>query len=263
MRPRISRPPRTENVTAGSVGAIAAPSRPLVIQEKSSSQWAETRDQAGRRERADDAQREDRDDRDGGAPPADVHAAVEQDHDQRDHRDPLDRDERDRVLEARRHVRGDRGREQEQRGTRDREPLGDRPPEERQREPGRDDEDIPPKSAISSTRTTLGKDLRRQRRTFSLHGAHPQHTPAEILNRDAESPFLLLLARPCAHPPRPRWAARALPTARSRRRRPRRGHSGMRTACVGGVIGRVDNGCVVYHRPDARRSQLPALLGDD
>ncbi len=31
-RPRISRPPRTENVTAGSVGAIAAPIRPATIQ---------------------------------------------------------------------------------------------------------------------------------------------------------------------------------------------------------------------------------------
>ena len=31
-RPRISRAPKTENVTAGSVGAIAAPTRPASIQ---------------------------------------------------------------------------------------------------------------------------------------------------------------------------------------------------------------------------------------
>ena len=35
-RPRISRFPKTENVTAGSVGAMAAPMRPASIQEKPS-----------------------------------------------------------------------------------------------------------------------------------------------------------------------------------------------------------------------------------
>ena len=39
-RPRTSRPLRTENVTAGSVGAMAAPSRPLVSHEKSSTKCA-------------------------------------------------------------------------------------------------------------------------------------------------------------------------------------------------------------------------------
>ena len=33
-RPRISRDPKTENVTAGSVGAIAAPTSPAKIQSK-------------------------------------------------------------------------------------------------------------------------------------------------------------------------------------------------------------------------------------
>jgi hypothetical protein len=40
VRPRISRPPRTEKVTAGSVGARAAPSRPLVVQVRPSSPCA-------------------------------------------------------------------------------------------------------------------------------------------------------------------------------------------------------------------------------
>ncbi len=40
VRPRISRPPSTEKVTAGSVGASAAPSIPLVIQERSKSTCA-------------------------------------------------------------------------------------------------------------------------------------------------------------------------------------------------------------------------------
>ena len=40
VRPWISRPPSTENVTAGSVGASAAPIRPLVIHERSKRKWA-------------------------------------------------------------------------------------------------------------------------------------------------------------------------------------------------------------------------------
>ena len=38
-RPRISRLPKTENVTAGSVGASAAPIRPASVQPRPSSQW--------------------------------------------------------------------------------------------------------------------------------------------------------------------------------------------------------------------------------
>ena len=40
MRPAISRSPKTENITAGSVGATAAPSRPEVSQPSPSAQWA-------------------------------------------------------------------------------------------------------------------------------------------------------------------------------------------------------------------------------
>ncbi len=42
VRPTISRPPRTENVTAGSVGASAAPSNPLVVHERPRSTCAAT-----------------------------------------------------------------------------------------------------------------------------------------------------------------------------------------------------------------------------
>ena len=38
--PPIARSPRTENITAGSVGAIAAPSSPLIVQPRSSAQCA-------------------------------------------------------------------------------------------------------------------------------------------------------------------------------------------------------------------------------
>ncbi len=40
VRPLISRSPSTENITAGSVGAIAAPRRPEVTQERPSAQCA-------------------------------------------------------------------------------------------------------------------------------------------------------------------------------------------------------------------------------
>src|SRR4029079_10355516 len=42
LRPAISRPPSTENITAGSVGATAAPRIPAVVQSKPNSVWAKT-----------------------------------------------------------------------------------------------------------------------------------------------------------------------------------------------------------------------------
>ena len=42
VRPEISRSPSTENITAGSVGAIAAPSRPDVTHVSPNAQWANT-----------------------------------------------------------------------------------------------------------------------------------------------------------------------------------------------------------------------------
>ena len=42
VRPPISRPPSTENITAGSVGASAAPRIPAVVQPKPNSVWAKT-----------------------------------------------------------------------------------------------------------------------------------------------------------------------------------------------------------------------------
>ena len=92
------------------------------------------RDQTGGREGAEHAEREDRDDRAAEAPPADVHAAVEEDHDQGDHGEPLDGHERDRIPEPREQVRCDCGCDEEERGARDRDPLEDASPEERERE---------------------------------------------------------------------------------------------------------------------------------
>ena len=85
-------------------------------------------------ERPDDAEHRDRVDRAAEATPADVHAAVEQDHDQRDDPDALDG--RDVDPELREDVRRDRGGDQQQRRRRDRQPL--RELERREREQDRD-----------------------------------------------------------------------------------------------------------------------------
>ena len=110
VRPETSRRPSTENMTAGSVGAIAAPIRPDVIHEKSSSQCAARvtspavanvprmpSESTGTARRAEPAQ-------------ADPRAAVEEDHDERDDADPLDgadRDVAERGEDVREQRRGD------------------------------------------------------------------------------------------------------------------------------------------------------------
>ena len=70
------------------------------------------------------------------------HAAVEEDHDQRDDADPLDGHDRDRVPERGKEVGGRRGGEQEERRARDpRRRSAEHAAEEREREARRDDED--------------------------------------------------------------------------------------------------------------------------
>ena len=86
LRPPTSRLPSTENITAGSVGASAAPSSHEVVQLKSSSECAATATSAAVSERPDDAEHEIGYERAAEPPPPDVHAPVEQDHDQRDDR---------------------------------------------------------------------------------------------------------------------------------------------------------------------------------
>ena len=49
-------------------------------------------------------------------PPADVHPAVEEDHDQRDHAEALDGEDRQRRPQAREQLGGDRRAEEEERG---------------------------------------------------------------------------------------------------------------------------------------------------
>ena len=139
-RPRTSLPARTEKVTAGSVGASAAPINPDTIQERSSATWAATAISAAvpnvpRTPSARDGH--------GGAPePAqpDLRAAFEQDHDERQRRDPLHvlerEDRREPVDGIRRHRRDD----EEDAGRRDREAPGEHADGDREREPGRHDE---------------------------------------------------------------------------------------------------------------------------
>ena len=85
------------------------------------------------------AEQPDREDRGGGRAepaPADVHAAVEEDHDQRDDRDPLHRLDRHRVVDLRPDDGDRRSRDQEDRRRRHRNPLGQRRRERRDREAG-------------------------------------------------------------------------------------------------------------------------------
>ena len=148
LRPPTSRLPSTENMTAGSVGASAAPRMPAVVQQKPKSACAATRDQRARSRTCrampstaiGDARRAE-------APPADVHAAVEEDDDQRDDADPLDLLDRQRVGERREEVRRDGRGEQEERRRRDREVRGQLARDDRQRDAAGDDQDDRPEGA--------------------------------------------------------------------------------------------------------------------
>ena len=112
VRPPISRSPSTENITAGSVGAIAAPSRPAVIQPRPNAQCANSATSPAVANVPRMPERRDRDRCGAEAPPADRRAAVEEDHDQRDRRDLLDGRDRERRAtgRGRRRARRRRGR---------------------------------------------------------------------------------------------------------------------------------------------------------
>jgi hypothetical protein len=122
-------------MTAGSVGAIAAPSSPADVHPKPS----EDGDAARGGEGAEHAERRDRDERAPEAPPADPEAAVEEDHDQRHGRHLHDRLRRD--VEAREEVRRKGGDDETRRRERDRQPLHELRREERDRDRARDEQD--------------------------------------------------------------------------------------------------------------------------
>ena len=91
-------------------------------------------DEAGGREGAEQADREDRSRRGAEPPPADVDAAVEEDDDQCHDRDPLDGLDRHRLVHARPDVGDDCGSEQEDRRRRHRNAFSQRRRERRERE---------------------------------------------------------------------------------------------------------------------------------
>src|SRR5262249_3074350 len=96
-------------------------------------------DAAGGGERAEDAERRDRDQRAAEAPPADPEAAVEKDPDQRHGRHLHDRLRRD--VEAGEDVRCDRRGDEARSRERNREPLGELGREERHGDGARDEQD--------------------------------------------------------------------------------------------------------------------------
>ena len=123
-RPAISRWPRTENTTAGSVGAMAVPSRSAMYQLKPNPKWATAATAACRQERPGDPDHDDRSGRGPEPAPADVHAAVEQDAHQCHRDDAFDR-ALGRRLQAGQDCHGDGGRSQEQRRRGDPDPGGE------------------------------------------------------------------------------------------------------------------------------------------
>jgi len=86
--------------------------RPAQVEERVSAES----DQPRGGERAEDAQKRDRDSRSAEVTPPNLHAAVEEDDDQRDDADALDGSDRDVVGESWKEVRRKRGREEEDRG---------------------------------------------------------------------------------------------------------------------------------------------------
>src|SRR4029079_6973558 len=87
-------------------------------------------------DRPDHARRENRPGGPPEPPPADVHAAVEEDDDQRDHGDPLHSEGRDLRVEARKEVRDDGGHDEKDRRRGNRNPRGQARGQNRERYPG-------------------------------------------------------------------------------------------------------------------------------
>ena len=121
-------------------GAQDARDRPVEAEER----VGEERHRGGGGERPRDPERRDRQRSPAESPPADVHAAVEEDDDQGHDADPLDVVDRDHGGEPREEVRGERRSEQEERGRRHREALRELVRPERREEAGRHDQDDRP-----------------------------------------------------------------------------------------------------------------------
>ena len=124
VRPDTSRRPSTENMTAGSVGAIAAPIRPDVVHEKSEQPVRRERDDPRGRECPEHAEQQHGHAGRAQAAQSDARAAVEEDDDERDDADPLDGPDRElaeRGEDVREHGRG----EQEERRARQPDALAD------------------------------------------------------------------------------------------------------------------------------------------
>ena len=153
-------------------GAEQAGGRPREIQEDVAGEGHEP----GCRERAEHAERQDRDGCCPEAAPADVQPAVEQDHDQRDDRDPLDLHEGERLAEGREQIRGDGRGDEEEGGRGHGDPLGDRPQEDRCEQPGgHDQDDLAEAHDLVHGANLRGDALRRRAR---LEALGPDERPA-------------------------------------------------------------------------------------
>ncbi len=142
-------------------------------------------DERRRPERAEDTEHRDR--RRGRAKPpgADAHAPLEEDHDQRQRGDLLDVLERQHVREPRREIGGDGCDDQQQRRRREADARGGDADDDRDREPGRDDQDDLAEveqvlhaadSCVPGGRPSLTHCCP-SGLTLSLRASHPAHMP--------------------------------------------------------------------------------------
>src|SRR5215212_10047196 len=186
-------------------------------------------------------------------PPADVHAAVEEDHDQRHDRDPLHGADRDVLLQVREEVGHDGGTEQEQRRGGHREPAREANRHQREREAtGQDQQDQPEvgdlaQSLCNSTALTV-----------SLRFTQPRQT---VIGNTVQAPmrrFLVPLLLIGAAFPAVGFADRA-PTDGTLAVRDGRGKIQM--TVKGSLIGRFGNGSLTIEELSTDEESEPVVRG--
>ena len=170
-------------MTAGSVGATAAP-----INAATDPRDVEQRVGCDRHEGCGGKGSEHPDGRDrygssAEPAPADVHASVEEDHDQRHRGDALHVDDPDLVVQLVEHVRERRGADEDQRSGGDCDPVGEDADGDRGAEPDSDEQDGRPELAEFVHEWNLEccaarlPPLGEPRLTLSLRADDPRHTP--------------------------------------------------------------------------------------
>ena len=204
LRPEISRWPRTENTTAGSVGATAVANSRARYQARPNAMCTNTAVGGHRQEGADHADGEDRGGRRPEPAPPDVHAAVEQDAHEREGDHPFDGLPRRRV-QGRDDIHRDGRARQDERGRGDFHPLGEAVRHHR-------DQARPQPSAVSA-----GQMAVRQSRVLpALAGTAAATCPVPMVAapylRESPDPYLVTAPTALAAPARSQLCSGPLTT---------------------------------------------------